>query len=172
LLIYLECYKNNIFIHNYKKNYFYKKQKINIILYKNIIFKIEIYIFIFYKDYIEFIKRYKYNEYLDENPLILKYPLLKILLRNVDQSLLKMVKKKEKQFVKREDIIKNYDLYFINIKKKEKQKKINIINNKYLNILYKYDEYLLLLLLFFKGKFLYKNFPLRKLIVNIFLYIF
>jgi hypothetical protein len=172
LLIYLECYKNNIFIHNYKKNYFYKKQKINIILYKNIIFKIEIYIFIFYKDYIEFIKRYKYNEYLDENPLILKYPLLKILLRNVDQSLLKMVKKKEKQFVKREDIIKNYDLYFINIKKKEKQKKINIINIKYLNILYKYDEYLKLLLLFSKGKFLYKNFPLKKLIANIFLYIF
>jgi hypothetical protein len=97
---------------------------------------------------------------------------LKILLRNVDQSLLKMVKKKEKEFVKREDIIKNYDLYFINIRKKEKQKKINIINIKYLNILYKYDEYLKLLLLFFKGKFLYKNFPLKKLIANVFLYIF
>jgi len=53
LLIYLESYKNNLLIHNYKNNYFYKDKKIKIYLYKNFILKIEIVIFLIYKDYIE-----------------------------------------------------------------------------------------------------------------------
>src|SRR5688500_12369320 len=53
LLIYLENYKNNLLIHNFKNIYFLKDKKINIFLYKDFIFKIEIVIFLIYRDHIE-----------------------------------------------------------------------------------------------------------------------
>ena len=171
LLIFLESYKINKIIHKYKYNYLYKDKKITIYLYKNFKFRTEIYIYLIYRDYIEFIKRYKYNEYLDENPIIFKYPLLKILLRNIDQELLQMIKKKESEFIKREDIIKNYDMYNLNIIKINK-KYLNIWNVKYLNIFYKNEETLKLLLLLLKSNKFIKEKNLKKLSQNIFLYFF
>jgi hypothetical protein len=139
LLIYMETYKNNLLIHNYKNKYFLKNIKINIFIYKDFIFKIELIFYLIYRDYIEYIKRYKYNEYLDENPITLKYPLLKVLLRKVDQDLLNIIKKKEKEFIKTRDIINNFDLYYLKIKKNNK-KYLYIFHEKYINIFFKNEK--------------------------------
>jgi hypothetical protein len=172
LLIYLELYKNKILINRYNHKYFLKKNNIKLYLYKNFVFKIEVIMFLIYRDYIEFIKRYKYNEYLDENIFIYKYPLLKILLRKVDQVLLDILKKKEKNFVKREDILKNYNLYYININKKKKYL-LNINDLKYIHIFFKNQEMLKLLILTLKSKLIKKNRYFTKLLKkNILLYIF
>jgi hypothetical protein len=128
--------------------------------------------FLIYRDYIEYIKKYKYNEYLDENIFLFKYPLLKIFLRRVDQVLLDMIKKKEKNFVTRENIIKDFNLHFI---KRERKKKFiyNINDIKFLNLFFKNQGMIKLLILILKSKLIKKNKYFTKLLKeNILLYLF
>jgi len=95
------------------------------------------------------------------------------LLRNIDQELLDIIKKKEIKFIKRIDIISNYNLYYVDIKKKDK-KYLDISYKKYLDIFYKNNKILKLILILLRSKFIYKNNfnTFSKLKINIFLYYF
>ena len=53
LLIYIESYKKNLLIHKFLYNYFYLNKNNYIFLYKNFVFKIEIILFLIYRDHIE-----------------------------------------------------------------------------------------------------------------------
>jgi hypothetical protein len=53
LLIYLETYNKNLLINKFKFNFFFKKEKLKIFIYRNFVFKIEIIIYLIYRDYME-----------------------------------------------------------------------------------------------------------------------
>jgi hypothetical protein len=153
LLIYLETYNKNLLINKFKFNFFSKEKKLKIFIYRNFVFKIEIIIYLIYRDYIDWIKRYKYNEYLDEN--LFKYPMLKVLLRKIDQYILNLIKKKEKNFINRLDIINNYNLYFID--KKRNIYYLDFVNQKYWYFFNKKMKIIKLLFLLLKLNLFYKN---------------
>jgi hypothetical protein len=53
LLIFLETYNLNLLINKFKFNFFFLEKKLKIFIYRNFVFKIEIIIYLIYRDYIE-----------------------------------------------------------------------------------------------------------------------
>jgi hypothetical protein len=82
ILIYLEYFEKNITPNIiYKFDYFYLNKKLNIYLFSDFLFKIDLVYFFIYKHYIIYIKRYKYNEYIQNHPLLYNFPYIKLFLR-------------------------------------------------------------------------------------------
>jgi hypothetical protein len=82
ILIYFEFFKSNlVFCDIFKFDDYFKNTDLDVCLIDDYIFKVELTYFIIYRDYVEYFRKYKYNEYLAIHPVLSNSPDMKILLR-------------------------------------------------------------------------------------------
>jgi len=139
----------------YNNKFIYKLSKPEIILFKEFSLRIPFIIYIGFKSYIYKFRIYKYNEYLYKISNLIKYPLLKIILRKDF--------KVNKIYLK-DNIQLSFKIYFDKFKK---YKNLNFIKFKFLYFLKK-SKFYKFFKLFKKKNFFFLYSFLKIYFINIF----
>ena len=109
-----EIFYKNINLFSFNCSFFNKNiNSLKVFFYFDFILKVDFFTFIAYKNYMNYFRLYKYNEYLNNHILLYKYPLLKNILRNIWY---KRLNKKNILFYSELSFKKFFQIFFYRIK--------------------------------------------------------
>ena len=112
LFIYLDHFSSEInYLKKIKYDFFFRFKKFSVYLEEEYKFRIDVFNFLFYGKYIEYIRKSIYNEYLTFAQTLFSYPLLKSFLRLIIYSRLKKMEDNNIKFSTNQAILKNYHIY-------------------------------------------------------------
>jgi hypothetical protein len=119
-LIFIET-DHKFIIFTIKSKFFFKEKKLDVITFENYKFRITLLGFLFQREWMEYLRKYCYGEYLNSNKLLWKYPLLKTLMRYLYRIRLKKLTLERRRFYTNESILQVFQIIDnYNIKKNKK----------------------------------------------------
>jgi len=111
-LIYLEnFFSETNKLRNISYNFFFKSKKSLIYFEEYYKFRLDIYSFLFYGKYMEYIRKSIYNEYLTFTRILWNYPLLKTFFRLITYTRLSKLKDNNFSFATNQAILNRYHIY-------------------------------------------------------------